>query len=352
MTKLSENIQRLLTPVVQNMQAYHVPPANNMLKLDAMENPYTWDEQLTQQWLKKIQQAEINRYPSPSADELRKKIIEVMDIPQELDLMLGNGSDEIMQILAMAMAVDNASMLAVEPSFVMYKVIADTIGIPYHSVLLNSDFSLDLSATLAAIKQHQPSLIFFAVPNNPTGNCFVEAELRQTIELSQGLVIIDEAYTAFTEIDMLKLAVDYDNVLVMRTFSKVGLAGLRLGMLIGKTAWIEQFNKIRLPYNINILTQITATFALEHYTVLQKQAEKLRLARTTLSHELNLLEGVTVFPSEANFILIRTEKSAQDIFEQLKENGVLIKCLDGGHFIPEEIRGKDPNSSAQETSRE
>ena len=331
MSEISNKIKQLLTPVVQGMQSYHVPDASGFIKLDAMENPYTWDDSLKQQWLDVIRSAEINRYPNPAADELRAKISEVMDVPQGLEIMLGNGSDEIIQILTMAMATDDASMLSVEPSFVMYKVIADTVGMDFHSVLLNDDYSLDTPAILAAVKEHQPSLLFFAVPNNPTGNCFSEADLRSIIELSEGLVIIDEAYIAFTDADMLQLAVDYDNVLIMRTLSKVGLAGLRLGMLIGKAAWIEQFNKIRLPYNINVLTQLTALFALEHYGMLLDQAELIKDQRSNLIAALADIEGVQAFESQANFVLIRIESDAKVIFEKLKEQGVLVKCLSGAH---------------------
>lgn len=329
--EINRKIQRLLTPVVQAMHAYHVPEAAGFIKLDAMENPYTWSDTLKQQWLNEIQSAEINRYPSPAADQLRNKIIDVMHIPEELDVMLGNGSDEIIQILALAMATEKASILSVEPSFVMYKVIADTVGMAYHSVQLDSDFSLKMVEVLAAIKIYQPSLLFFAVPNNPTGNCFPETDLRKIIEASEGLVVIDEAYIAFTDTDMLQLAVDYDNVLIMRTLSKVGLAGLRLGMLIGKTAWIEQFNKIRLPYNINVLTQKTALFALEHYAMLIQQASLIKEQRSSLIDELKSIDGVQVFDSQANFVLIRTEQDAKSIFEKLKQQYVLVKCLSGAH---------------------
>lgn len=331
MSDIENNIRRLLTPVVQGMHAYHVPSAAGMLKLDAMENPYQWDADLKAQWLAYINSADINRYPSASADELRQQIRRVMQVPEGLDVMLGNGSDEIIQILAMAMALPDASLFAVEPSFVMYKVVADTVGLAYHSVLLKPDFSLDASATLAAVKKHQPSLLFFAVPNNPTGNGFSRDDLCRVIEAAKGLVIIDEAYIAFTEGDMLDLASRYDNVLVMRTFSKVGLAGLRLGMLIGKTAWIEQFNKIRLPYNINVLTQMTASFALRHYHVLLQQAEAIKQQRVWLASQMQALDGVEVFPSQANFLLVRTRKDARNIFDSLKRSGVLVKCLTGGH---------------------
>lgn len=331
MSGIDENVQRLITPVVQSMQPYHVPDATGYLKLDAMENPYVWDDATRQKWLDVIRSAEINRYPSPSADLLRGRIIDVMNIPAGLDVMLGNGSDEIIQILAMALMTGKASMLSLEPAFVMYKIIAGTLGMAYHPVSLREDFTLDLVAVLDSVRKYQPSLLFFAVPNNPTGNCFAESDLRKVIEVSQGLVVIDEAYMAFTTSNLLQLAIDYDNVVIMRTLSKVGLAGLRLGMLVGKTAWIEQFNKIRLPYNINVLTQLTAVFALEHYGILQQQAGAIKTERDELASLMRGLAGAEVFESQANFLLIRTAKDAKAVFEKLKEQRVLVKCLSGSH---------------------
>lgn len=329
MSKLSDNVSRLVKPVIRDMKAYHVAPSDGMLKLDAMENPYVWSDDLKQEWLKTIANCEINRYPSAAADEVVDAIRKAMNVPEDLDVMLGNGSDELIQLLALAL--DDVSMLSVEPAFVMYKVIADTVGMDYYSVLLNDDFSLNMDVLLETISEKNPGLIFLAVPNNPTGNCFDEADLRKIIEQTNALVVIDEAYVAFTDADMLSLASEYDNVLVMRTFSKMGLAGLRLGMLFGKKAWIEEINKIRLPYNINVLTQATTLFALQHYDVLLEQAEKLKSERQRLMAELIALDGVEVFPSEANFLLVRTEKPAEEIHLALKESSVLVKCLANTH---------------------
>ena len=331
MSNAEENARRLVKPVVRSMFAYHVPDASGLLKLDAMENPYQWDESVRNAWLEALKDAAINRYPNPAAAPLRERLARVMNLPAGLEIMLGNGSDEIIQILAMALAQNNASILSVDPGFVMYRVIAETVGMDYHGIPLCSDFSLDMPALLDAIHRHQPALLFFAVPNNPTGNSFPEAEIRKVIEASRGLVVIDEAYMAFTNTDFLPLAAEYDNVVVMRTLSKVGLAGLRLGMLIGKAAWIGEFNKIRLPYNINVLTQLTASFALDHYPLLQQQANAIVQQREALFSTLQKMAGVEVFPSEANFLLVRTRCDAKAVFEKMREQGVLVKCLTGGH---------------------
>ncbi|PIE43195.1 MAG: histidinol-phosphate transaminase [Gammaproteobacteria bacterium] len=332
-------VQSLVRPEIVSLSSYHVQPANGLVKLDAMENPFAWPGDLEPEWLEVLRQASLNRYPDPVATELSHSIRAYFDVPDKLGLMLGNGSDELIQIVAMAVAQANRTILAPEPGFVMYRMIATFVGMPYVGVPLTQDFSLDLPAMLAAIRDTRPALIFLAQPNNPTGNVFSVEATRQIVEASQGLVVIDEAYLPFTESDLLYLASDYDNVLVMRTFSKMGLAGLRLGILIGNTAWLSEFDKVRLPYNINSLTQMSARFALAHVGVLQRQAEQLRNNRNSLFRQLSELDGVEVFPSDANFILVRLSASqpflysARESFDAMKRAGVLVKCLDGVHAL-------------------
>jgi histidinol-phosphate aminotransferase len=330
--RIIARVQQWVRPEIRALQAYHVPPATGMLKLDAMENPYHWPEELQQAWLEKLRDAEINRYPDPQAAAVKEGLRREMGVPAGQELLLGNGSDEIIQMLALLVTGRGRCVLAPEPGFVMYRMVATFNGMDYVGVPLASDFDLDLDAMLAAIRQHQPALVFLALPNNPTGNLFSIDRVRAVIEACEGLVVLDEAYTAFTDADHLTLAQDYDNVLVMRTLSKVGLAGLRLGLLIGDAAWLAEAEKVRLPYNINVLTQLSAEFALEHYQVMRQQTALIRAERERLISELRGLSALQVWGSEANFVLVRTpEGRAREIFEQLKSRGVLIKCLDGSH---------------------
>jgi len=232
----------------------------------------------------------------------------------------------------MSVANDRRCIMAPEPGFVMYGMIARFVGMPYQGVALKDDFSLDLPVFLEAIKRHDPAVIFLALPNNPTGNVFDHAAVEEIVRATNGLVVIDEAYIAFTDSDLLSMCAEYDNVLVMRTFSKVGLAGLRLGFMVGDVRWLEQFNKVRLPYNINVLTQASVEFALQHYDVLEQQTAVLRRERDQLTAALQGMSGIQVYPSEANFVLIRClHADAKSVFAALKEQGILIKCLDGAH---------------------
>jgi len=325
-------VKKLIRQEILDLSAYPVPNATGMLKLDAMENPYAWPSVAKEAWADLVKDLPINRYPDAGAEQLREALKESMGVSAKYDVLLGNGSDEIIQLLAMAMAKPGATILAPEPGFVMYKMIATFCGLNYIGIPLTSDFELDEQAMMSAINDSQPELIFLAQPNNPTGNLWDESVIKNIIEASEGLVVLDEAYTAFTDADHLSLLDDYENVLVMRTLSKVGLAGLRLGLIIGRSEWLSELDKIRLPYNINMLTQASALFALEHYDMLMVQTEQLRVDRVVLSSDLSMLPGVTVFPSEANFVLIKTpDGMARNWFEELKEKGILIKCLDGGH---------------------
>ncbi len=320
-------IKKLVRDEVRALSAYHVPNPGNATKLDAMENPYQFPPELVEQWLTVLKGADLNRYPDPSAQELKQQLRKAMQIPDNMELLLGNGSDEIIQIIIMALAKSGAVVMASEPTFVMYRMIATFCNVDYAGVPLASNFSLDMPAMRMAIKEQQPAVIFLAWPNNPTGNLFDEADVIEIIETAPGLVVVDEAYTSFAQVSFMDKLADYENLVVMRTVSKSGLAGLRLGYLAGSAAWLNEFDKVRMPYNINILTQLSAKFALEHVDVLDDQAAKLRAARTDLMQSLNEINGVEAFNSAANFILFRLD-NASDIFACLKQHNILIKNLD------------------------
>ncbi|MDD1621115.1 MAG: histidinol-phosphate transaminase [Methylococcaceae bacterium] len=321
-------LAKLFRPEVLAMSAYHVADASNYIKLDAMENPYTWPEDIQQQWLESLKTCSINRYPDPEAQTLASALRTSNGIPESSTILLGNGSDEIIQILMTALPQDSC-VLAPEPGFVMYKQVAQSLGLHYRGVpLLADSFDLDLPAMRAAIEELQPALIFLAYPNNPTGNLFDAQAIKTIIETSPGLVVVDEAYAPFTDESFIAQLGQYANLLVMRTVSKLGLAGLRLGFLAGKPELLEQLNKIRLPYNINCLTQATATFALSHGEFLLQQTQEIRRQRTVVLDALQALGNVKAYPSAANFILFKPLNIGADrVFASLKQQGVLIKNL-------------------------
>jgi len=315
------------------MSAYKVTDAEGLIKLDAMENPYGWPEDIKENWLKELKNCQLNRYPDPEARQLVRSIRRLNKIPAQFELLLGNGSDEIILLLLMALS-SGSSVLAPEPGFVMYRQLSQSLGLNYQGVpLLEQSFDLDLKAMLKAIEQHQPAIIFLAYPNNPTGNLFSEQSVREIIKTAKGLVVVDEAYAPFAGATFIDSLAAYGNLLVMRTVSKLGLAGLRLGYLIGHPAIIGELNKIRLPYNINSLTQISADFALSNKTLFDQQTQTICAERTALLNKLEQLDGIAAYPSSANFILFKTPANqASVIYESIKHQGVLIKnvSLQGG----------------------
>lgn len=331
--RAARRAEQWVRPEIQRLQAYQVPSAEGMIKLDAMENPYAWPPEMVAAWLQLIRRAPLNRYPDAQAAALKKRLRQTMGIPESAGLVLGNGSDEIIQMIALMMSGPGRVLMTPEPGFAMYRLTATVTGLEYHGVDLNAeDFSIDHETWLAAIDEVKPAVIFIAHPNNPTGNLFSEDTLRATVEAAPGLVVVDEAYAPFAAHSTLRWLGRYDNLLVMRTLSKMGLAGLRLGLVAGPPAWLSELEKVRLPYNINTLTQISAEFALDRIALLEEQAARIRADRQHLFEAINEKWVLHAFPSEANFILFRAPpgRGAQ-VFDALKAAGILIKNVGGAH---------------------
>lgn len=328
MIELSDTLRDLLRPEVATLSAYHVPDSRGYIKLDAMENPYPWPPQAVEQWLEKLREVQPNRYPDPACLNLKAGLKRANQVPEEAELLLGNGSDEIIQILLMALKPGSV-VLAPEPTFVMYRQISRSLALPFVGIpLREDDFSLDADALLEAIRTYNPAIVFLAYPNNPTGNLFDAQAVDRIVAAASGLVVIDEAYAPYTSASYMGQVGRHDNLLVMRTLSKLGLAGLRLGFMAGPAPWIREFDKLRLPYNINVLTQFSAAFALEHEAIFAEQVRAIVRDRALLQQALASLGCLRVYASEANFILIRLLRhDANSVFEKLKAAGILIKNL-------------------------
>jgi histidinol-phosphate aminotransferase len=329
--KKSITINELIDSSIVQLSAYSVADSSGFIKLDAMENPYVWDKQLIEKWSESLKTISLNRYPDASARILKHSLRKIMQVPDNADIILGNGSDELIQMLILTFKGKNKVLLAPEPTFVMYRLLSQIIGMNYVGISLQAtDFSLNLPEMLSAIDKYHPSLIFLAYPNNPTGNAFKIKEIETILQASSGMVVIDEAYAPFSNHTFMPYLCEYPNLLVMRTVSKLGLAGLRLGILAGHPDWLAEIEKTRLPYNINTLTQFSAHFALNHYAMFEAQTATIRKDRENLLNTLNTLSGISAFPSQANFILLRVP-NANAVFSMLKTKGILIKNLHNHH---------------------
>ncbi|WP_019103908.1 histidinol-phosphate transaminase [Chromobacterium haemolyticum] len=331
---MKKSVRQLVRDEIAAISAYPVASADGYIKLDAMENPWPLPVELRQELARTLADVAVNRYPDPSGGTLKAQLKQAFSIPEPADVLLGNGSDELITLVAQTLARPGAKLLALEPSFVMYKMNALFSGLDYIGVPLRSDFSLDLPATLAAIAEHQPAVVFVSYPNNPTGPRFARAEVEAICEAAPGLVVVDEAYQAFASDSFMNLAGLRDNLIVMRTLSKLGLAGIRLGYAAGPAAWIRELDKVRPPYNINVLTQAAARFSLRYLEVFNRQAAELCEERGRLAAGLARYAAVEAFPSEANFITIRVP-DAPALYQHFKASGILIKQLHGSHPLLE-----------------
>jgi len=309
---------------IQSISAYHVPNSDNFLKLDAMESPFVPNQDFQNEFTDFLSKVEINRYPNPSADEVVQSLRNLMGVDDSYGVLLGNGSDELIQILAMACG-EKESIMSFSPSFVMYEMIAKFTRLNYlDSPLI--DFDINLKEALNLIETQKPKIIFIAYPNNPTGNLFNREKIETIIKSTDALVVLDEAYYAYSDDTFLNDIAKYENLVLLRTISKIGFAGVRLGLLIGSQEIVSELNKIRLPYNINSLTQAACRFLLNKKDYLQSHANLIVNERKKLIESLKKYKNIIVFPSQANFVLIKTEES-EKFFNFLLEKKILIKNL-------------------------
>ncbi len=333
MTSLAQRIQHTIRQDVKSMHAYAVQDSRGLIKLDAMENPLRLPAELQRELGERLGRVAINRYPVQSTVDVVAALSKFVELPAGCKLILGNGSDELIDMLSVACDVPGATLLAPVPGFVMYQLSAQLRGLKFVGVPLTPAFELDEAAMLAAIESHRPALTYIAYPNNPTANLFDEAIIERIVAAvgrQQGLVVFDEAYQPFSSRTWLPRLGEHEHVLVMRTLSKFGLAGVRLGYLCAAAALIDEIDKVRPPYNISVLNAEATLFALEHADEYARQAALLRSERARVSAALAALVGVTVFPSEANMILVRVP-DAKLCFEGMKSRGVLVKHIAGLH---------------------
>ena len=318
--------QELVRPEILALAAYHVAPSEGMVKLDAMENPYPLPPALRRELGEVLARVDLNRYPDPAAPRLRELLARKMAVPAGMELLLGNGSDDLIQVLSLALARPGAAMMFPAPTFVMYSMNAVFSGMRPVPVPLREDFSFDADAFIERMRAEKPALVFLAYPNNPTGVLYPEDEVARVIRACPGLVVLDEAYHVFAGKSFMPRLPELPNLLVLRTVSKLGLAGIRLGYLAGRPEWIAQFNKVRQVYNVNVLTHAAALFVLERLEVLEEQAARIRRDRDELKANLMQMKGMTVFPSAANFLLVRVPDAGRT-YEALRRQGVLVRNL-------------------------
>jgi histidinol-phosphate aminotransferase len=330
---MSSHLDRLIATRirqdVQSMHAYAVQDSRGMVKLDAMENPHRLPAALQKELGERLAGVALNRYPGERIDDLRKALARHARLPAGFGLMLGNGSDELISLLAIACDLPGATIVAPLPGFVMYEMSAQLQGLKFVGVDLTPEFELDEKAMLDAIALHQPAIIYLAYPNNPTANLWNDTTIEKIVEAAPGFVVIDEAYQPFASRSYLDRVTRHEHVLLMRTLSKFGLAGVRIGYMMGPERLVQEIDKVRPPYNVSVLNAEAALFALEHEDVFAAQAADLKKERTRLRSGLEEM-GLKSWPSDANMILVRVPDPGRS-FEGMKARKVLVKNVSRMH---------------------
>jgi histidinol-phosphate aminotransferase len=286
-------------------------------------------EELAAEMAKALADVELHRYPDPEARELRRLLGQDLGVDPE-QILASNGSDEAIQMLLMAVAGPAVAVAAPVPTFVMYEIGSRVLGLRFVGVPLDDRFELEGDTFCRVLMAEKPRLVFLAWPNNPTGGLFGSSAIEEILRTCCGrgcdaLVVVDEAYTHYSGQTFLPKLRAYPNLVILRTLSKIGLAGIRLGMLIASRAVVEEINKVRMPYNVNALSQAAARVVLRHPDVVRRHASAIIQERERVLGRLGGFSGITVFPSRANFYLIRTDRPGGEIFRGLSERGILVR---------------------------
>jgi histidinol-phosphate aminotransferase len=323
-------VRAVVRPEILAEQAYHVAATDGLVLMHANENPHPLPSALRERMARAVAGVALHRYPDGGGEAVKGALARALPLPEGAALVLGNGSDELIQILTTTIARAGATVLAPDPTFVMYRVYALHAGVRYVPVPLDRDLQVDLPAMLAAIERERPALVWLASPNNPTGRAVPPATIERILAAAPGVVVVDEAYADFSDATLVPRVLEYPNLLVLRTLSKVGLAGARLGYAVGHPAWIGEMDKVRSPYNVNALTQAVVPELLAAGDVFAAQAASIRNERVRLAAALAAVPGFDVVPSDANFLLVRVP-DAPRVAAELRSAGVLVKNLHGHH---------------------
>lgn len=310
------NIRKLVRPNIRELKAYQAEDIPNRIKLDANESPYGF---------RVLKSVRTNRYPDPEAKALRRFMAKEYKVRPE-HVLHGNGSDELIYNL---ITTFGGPVLYPVPTFSMYGIIARALGEEKKEVPLDNEFDIDPDKFLKAVRTHKPKLIFLSSPNNPTGNCFSSDRILNIIKKSGGLVVVDEAYQPFSGKDeFLPLIEKYRNLVVLRTLSKIGLAGLRVGFMLANEDIVKEVNKVRLPFNLNSLSQTLALDILKNRKQMRSYIRSIVSERRRLLKEMLHMNNVKPCPSDANFILFKVPGS-DNVYTSLLKKGILVRNMKG-----------------------
>ncbi|MFC2091385.1 histidinol-phosphate transaminase [Elusimicrobiota bacterium] len=313
--------KELISQKIRKLKAYRVESiAAGEIKLDAQENPYDLDKRVRSLIDAQISRTSLNRYPDPRYRRLKKQVARYCGVSDD-NILVGNGSDELIMDLFMCCGGPGRTAVFPEPTFSMYRILSDLTDTRHTGIKMDSEFRLPWKK----IVQADPDIVFIAYPNNPTGNCFSRDKIIKIIEQTDALVVVDEAYYEFSGKTFVKYIKKYKNLVVLRTFSKAfSLAGIRCGYIAANNDFLKQLRKVQLPYNMSILNQKILQVVMEESPHVLKSTEKILESRSRMYSRLKKIPSLTLYPSDANFILMKL-KNIDAVLTRLKKNRIAVR---------------------------
>lgn len=317
-------IDNLVSKKVQELKSYIAEPKIQGIALDKNELPWSLDDEVEEVLIKSIKSMSFNRYPDSSGIDLKAAISRYTGIDTE-SICIGNGSDELISLLLQTFIETGDTIAIYAPTFGMYKMYGAICGARIWKYDLDSNFELKLDEFIASLQKEKPKVVFLCNPNNPTGKELALWEIEEILKKNAGIVVVDEAYFEFSGVTASELLSAYDNLIILRTFSKAfGLAGLRVGYMLAAPSIISYINRVRSPFNVNAFAQVAAIEVLKNIDKVRERVEIVKSERERLLVLLNQLEGLQCFESKSNFVLMRTPYS-EKIFRRLQKAGIFIR---------------------------
>lgn len=333
------HIADFIRPDIVDLKPYVVNNVPHKIKMDANENPYDIPKHIKEHINKEIIDHHFNRYPDPIAIELRSALASDLGVDSN-QILIGNGSDELIGYIISAFGGSSATVIFPTPTFSIYEIFAKLFGTKIVSIPLSEEFDIRPDEFISAMDSAKRSVVFISFPNNPTGNCFSEQAIMEIIDNSKSsIIVLDEAYYEFSRKTFLRLLQLHNNIIILRTFSKAyGLAGLRVGYMISNKEIIDEVMKVKMVYNINSLSQKIALILLKHKSEMAEYINIILNERDKLIDNLSMKNELTVFDTDANFILFRVKTDAQFLFSELLKNGILIRNLNEQELLKNCLR--------------
>ena len=321
--ELSDSLS-LINERIRSITRYHLEPEVTDIKLNQNENPYDVPAAIKDEIAKFCQKRPFNRYPNFVPDALKEKLSGASGVPAG-GIMVGNGSNEMLLVLLLALSRQGGDVILCQPTFTLYRLLVTGIGAIERTVFLKNDLSFDVKKICEAASPYPRSLMVLCSPNNPTGCALSESDIRAILKAHTGFLVLDQAYVEFGGYSAVPLLKSNPNLIITRTFSKAfSGAGLRLGYMLGTPDVVQEISKIKLPYNINFFSEHVAMVLLDNAGLLKPRVQELAARRDSLFAFLKSMPFDAVYPSAANFILMRTKRS-NELFSFLKKKSILVR---------------------------